>query len=389
MPPRYRKLAALYFFYFAGIGIYLPYWSPYLRSLGFSAAEIGELLAIFLATKLFAPYIWGWVADRTAQRLLMLRLAAGLSVIFFSLILLRDGYVWLAVILFFSSFFFNAFLPQLESVTMDNLGHMSRHYSRIRLWGSVGFIACAVGVAPLIDRIGIWLTPYLIFGAAVAIWLVALRCVDRRAAPASSVSILPQLARVEVLCLLALCFVVQLTHTPYYAFFTIYMSDMGYGRTLIGQLWALGVICEVGIFLVVPVFLARWGAPALLSFSMLITALRWFLLARFPHQLPLVLFAQTLHAVTFGVYHAAAIQLINRWFPGVLRGRGQALYLAVSFGLGGALGSLFVGRLWDAFGGGEVFLLAAMLAVGGALLTVPLYRRGLQAQVAETAKPGS
>ncbi len=382
MSPRYRKLAALYFFYFAGIGIYLPYWSPYLRSLGFSAAQIGELLAIFLATKLFAPYIWGWIADRTTQRLRMLRIAAGLSVVFFALILLRDGYVWLAVMLFLSSFFFNAFLPQLESVTMDSLGYMSRHYSRIRLWGSIGFIVCAVGFAPLIDRLGIGLTPYLLFGVMVAMWLVALRSVDRRVAPSSPASVLPQLTRVEVLCLLALCFVIQLTHTPYYAFFSIYMSDAGYGRTFIGQLWALGVISEVGVFLVVPALLMRWGAPALLSFSMLITALRWFLLAQFPHQLPVVLFAQTLHAVTFGVYHAAAIQLINRWFPGVLRGRGQALYLAVSFGLGGALGSLSVGHLWDAFGGATVFLLASALAAGGALLTVPLYRRGLRARTA-------
>lgn len=388
MTPRYRKLAALYFFYFAGIGVYLPYWSPYLRSLGFSAAEIGELLAIFLATKLFAPYIWGWIADRTAQRLSMLRLAAGLSVIFFALILLRSDYAWFAVMLFLSSFFFNAFLPQLESVTMDSLGHMSRHYSRIRLWGSVGFIACAVGFAPLIDRVGIGFTPYLLLGAAVAMWLVALRSVDRRVAPSPPVSILPRLVHVEVLCLLALCFVIQLTHAPYYAFFSIYMSDTGYGRVLIGQLWALGVISEVGVFLIVPVFLAKWGAPALLSFSMLVTALRWFLLASFPQQLPVLLFAQMLHAVTFGVYHAAAIHLINHWFPGVMRGRGQALYLAVSFGLGGALGSLSVGHLWDALGGAEVFLLASALAAGGVLLTVPLYRRRFRAQAAETMKPG-
>ena len=80
MPPRYLKLAALYFFYFASLGIYLPYWAPYLRELGFGAAEIGELLAVALGTKLFAPYIWGWITDHTNQRLRMLRLATTLTV---------------------------------------------------------------------------------------------------------------------------------------------------------------------------------------------------------------------------------------------------------------------------------------------------------------------
>ncbi len=374
MPPRYLKLAVLYFFYFASLGIYLPYWAPYLSELGFDATEIGELLAIALGTKLFAPYIWGWIADRTAHRLRMLRIAAFLAVVFYALLLLRDDYAWLAAALFFFSFFWNALLPQLESITMDSLGHVSRHYSKIRLWGSVGFIVCAMGSAPVVAHFGLHVVPYLILIVLIAMWLVSLRSIDRRVPPSSPAPILRRLLRPEVLYLMALCFLVQLTHSPYYGFFSIYMRDSGYSEIAIGQFWALGVVAEVGIFMLVPGFLAKWKASALLSFSMAITALRWLLIALFPQQLPVILFAQTLHAVTFGVYHAAAIHLIDRWFPGNLHGRGQALYSCVSFGLGGALGSLLAGRLWDVLGGADVFLLAGAIALAGTLLTIPLYR---------------
>ena len=374
MPPRHFKLATLYFFYFASLGIYLPYWAPYLRTLGFNATEIGELLAIALGTKVVAPYIWGWIADHTSHRLRMLRAAATLTIIFYAALLLRDSYAWLAVTLFLFSFFWNALLPQMESITMDSLGHVTRYYAKIRLWGSIGFIVCAMGFAPMVGRFGIGIVPYLILLTLVAVWLVSLRSVDRRVPPPNPAPMLRHLLRPEVLCLMVVCFTIQLTHSPYYGFFSIYMRDTGYSATLIGQLWALGVVAEVGIFMLMPALLSKCSAPALLSFSLVISALRWGLIAGFPEQLPVILFAQTLHAVSFGMYHAAAIHLVDRWFPGSLRGRGQAVYSSASFGLGGGLGSLLSGRLWDTLGGAEVFLLASAVSAVGVLLTVPLYR---------------
>ena len=379
MPPRYRKLAALYFFYFASFGVYLPYWAPYLQSLKFSATEIGTLLAIFLATKVFAPYIWGWIADHAGQRLRMFRLAAVLSVLFYALLLVHGGnYVWLAVSILLYAFFFNAWLPQLESITLDSLGHMVDHYSKIRLWGSIGFIVFAMGVVPIIDRHGFAVVPYLIFFTIGLTWLVSLFCDDRRrfeSGGRGSYRIAPVLLRPEVLILGGLCFIVQFSHSPYYAFFSIYLADAGYSKILIGSLWSLGVIAEIGIFIVIPRLLSRWTESALLVFSTVVTALRWFLIAWFPQQLAVILFAQTLHAVSFGVYHAAAIKLVNRWFPGNLQARGQAIYISVSFGVGGGVGMLASGYLWDRFGGSTLFLVAGCTALAGALLTIPLYRR--------------
>ena len=379
MTPHYRKLAALYFFYFASLGIYLPYWAPYLRSLNFSATEVGILLAIFMGTKVFAPYIWGWIADHVGQRLIMLRLAATLSVLFYALLLLHDGnYAWLVISILLYSFFFNAWLPQLESITFDSLRHLVNHYSKIRLWGSAGFIIFTMGAVPIIDRHGFPVVPYLMLFTLILIWLVSLFCDDRRrygSGDSGSYHMAPVLVRPEVLALGGLCFVVQLSHSPYYGFFSIYLDDAGYGRALIGSLWSLGVIAEICVFILVPRLLSQWSEPALLTFSAIVTSLRWFLIAWFPQQLPVILFAQTLHAVSFGVYHAAAIKLVNRWFLGNLQARGQAIYLGVSFGVGGGVGMLASGYLWDRLGGSTLFLLAGCTALIGALLTIPLHRR--------------
>ena len=377
MQPRYSKLAALYFFYFASLGIYLPYGAPYLDSLGLTPVEIGELLAIALVTKIFAPYIWGWISDHTAQRLRMMRIAAGLSGISYSMLLLRSDYAWLAVAFFFFGFFLSSLLPQLESITMDSLRHMSHYYSKIRLWGSWGFIVCAMGSAPLVNHFGIQIVPYLTLFVLVMMWLVSFTCVDYQPPVTVKESILPKLKNPKIWCLMIFCFVMQLTHTPYYAFFSIYMRDVGYSETLIGQLWALGVIAEVGIFMIIPKFFSKFQVPSLLGFSILVTALRWALIAQFPQQLSIILFAQTLHAVTFGLYHAAAIHLYNRWFPGNLQGRGQAIYQAVSFGLGGAIGSLIVGHLWAGMDARSVFLIASAVALTGVVLVIPLYRKGI------------
>ncbi len=378
MPPRYRKLAALYFFYFASFGIYLPYWAPYLQSLKFSATEIGKLLAIFMATKVFAPYLWGWAVDRSGQRLKMLRIAAVLSVLFYAVLLMHGGsYTWLVATTLLYSFFFNAWLPQLESITLGSLRYMADNYSKIRLWGSVGFIIFTLGAVPIIHRYGLAMVPYLMFFTIILMWLVSLYCDDRQqydSGDHGSRRIAPLLIRPEVLALGGLCFVVQLSHSPYYAFFSIYLSDAGYGKMVIGLLWSLGVIAEIAVFIIIPRLLPNWTEPVLLTFSTMVTALRWFLIAWFPQQLPVIVFAQTLHAISFGVYHAAAIKLVNRWFPGNLQARGQAIYLSVSFGVGGGVGMLVSGYLWDQLGGSVLFLVAGCVAVAGMLLTIPLHR---------------
>lgn len=362
--PPYWRLSSFYFFYFATLGVLVPYWSLYLKGEGFNAAEIGELVAILMATKLVAPNIWGYIADHTGQRIRIIRLASLLSLLIFAGVLLDSSYLWLALVMGGFSFFWNASLPQFEAVTLSHLGESTHRYSTIRLWGSIGFICTVAALGPLLDSYGHALVPPVLLLLFGFIWLSSLIVPDHpgvhsavRHEPLRQVMLRPQ-----VLALLLVCFLMQAGHGPYYTFFTLYLEDYGYTRTGIGQLWALGVMAEIGVFVVMHQWLPRFGARALLLASIALTTLRWLLIAGFADSMAIILFAQLLHAASFGIHHAVAIHLIHQFFVGRNQGRGQALYSSLSFGAGGAVGSLAAGYLWTGLGAQWMFVVAAGLS---------------------------
>lgn len=367
----YWRLSAFYLFYFASLGALIPYWSLYLKGLGFTAIEIGKLIAILMATKLIAPNVWGWIADNIGHRMAIIRLASLLSVIAFAGVFVGQGFWWLALVMAVFSFFWNASLPQFEATTLSHLGDSTHRYSTVRLWGSIGFILAVVGVGELLGARGTdSLLPVLML-LFLAIWLSSL-VVPEGTADSLHLqhgSLRQVLARKEVFALLLVCLLMQASHGPYYTFFTIYMEDHGYSRGLIGQLWALGVIAEIGVFLVMHRWLPRFGPRKLLLASLVLTTVRWILIAMFPNHLTLILFAQVLHAASFGVYHAVAIHLIHAFFTGRLAGRGQALYSSLSFGAGGALGSLASGYLWSSTGPQSTYLMAAGVSMAAWIVT--------------------
>ena len=293
-------LRVFIFFYFASIGVFLPYWNLYLKHLDFSARQIGELSAVLLATKIFAPYIWGWIADHTGKRLLAIRLAAFIGMSIFSIVIVLRDYWSLLIVLAIFSFFWNATLPQFEAATMNNLGARKHLYSRIRLWGSIGFIVTASLLAPLIENFGIQHLPWIILGILLLTWGNTLFVNEtvQDVSNRDSTSMLKTCFKPSVLALLLACFLIQASHGPYYTFFSIYAEDNGYSRTLIGQLWSLGVIAEVAVFFYVHRWLPKIGAKNLLVIAMLLTVLRWWLIAFYVEYLPVLLFAQLLHAAS-------------------------------------------------------------------------------------------
>lgn len=365
-PPRalYWRLSGFYLFYFAVLGALVPYWSLYLQDIGFGAVQIGELVAILMATKLVAPYVWGWIADHTGRRIAIIRLASLLATVVFAGVLFDSGYLWLALVMAGFSFFWNAALPQFEAVTLSHLGAATHRYSGIRLWGSIGFILSVAALGWVFERFGVALLPYVLLALLGAIWLASLAVpehVDHTPAPAHE-PLGRVVRRPEVLALLAVCFLMQAGHGPYYTFFTLYLEGYGYSRSGIGQLWALGVIAEIGVFLVMHRWLPRFGARQLLLASLALTTLRWLLIAGFADSLPVILLAQTLHAASFGIYHAVSIHLIHQLFVGRNQGRGQALYSSLSFGAGGAVGSLAAGYLWAGLGAEWTYAAAAVVS---------------------------
>ncbi|MEE8388927.1 MAG: MFS transporter [Acidiferrobacterales bacterium] len=366
----YWRLSGFYFFYFATLGAIVPYFSVYLRSVGFNAAQIGELMAIIMLSRIVAPYIWGWIADHQNQRMIVVRLAALLSAVMFAGVFFSSKFWWLALVMLAFSFFWNATLPQVEAATMSHLGGRASQYARVRLWGSIGFIITVVGLGSLFDFVDPWWLLPIVMILLGLIWVSSLLVPDRDMSVETEHHgpLLKVLFRPDVFAFLFACFLMQASHGPYYTFYTIYLSDFGYSTTLIGWLWALGVVCEIGVFILLHRIQRRLSLRWIMLGSCALAAVRWLLIGYFPQRLELLLLAQVLHAVTFGAYHAAAIEMVHNFFRGKHQTRGQAIYGSVSFGLGGALGSIYAGYIWDTGGAAMTFTIAAMLAAAATVV---------------------
>ena len=368
----YWRLSGFYFFYFASLGVFVPYWGLYLQWHGFLAQEIGELTAIFLGTRIIAPNIWGWIADHHGQRMKIVRSASIIGTVFFSAILLNNSYLWIAVVMLLFSIFWNATLPQFEANTLQHLGEQTHHYSKIRLWGSIGFIIAVSILGVLFETISIEAMPIALIITMTGIFLVSIT-VPESAARHLSLDHQPLkklLKQPRVLAFFAICFLTLLSHGPYYTFYTIYLEQHGYSKTLIGQLWALGVIAEIVIFLLMHRWLPKYGIRFVLIISLILSTCRWLLIGFFPQNLSLLLFAQLLHAASFGSFHAAAIALVHQHFTGKNQARGQALYSSIGFGAGGVLGSLLSGYFWLSPGPTMTFFFAAMATLLATLIAL-------------------
>ncbi|HID99506.1 MAG TPA: MFS transporter [Thiotrichaceae bacterium] len=363
--PYYWRLSAFYFFYYASLGAFLPYWALYLHTLGFNAQAIGELIAILLAMKIIAPNISGWIADHTGRPIALVRLCALLAALFFITILFGQSYLWLAIVLGVFSVFWHATLPPFEAYTLARLGKQSHRYSQIRLWGSIGFILTVILLGWLFESFSVTLLPILLIVLFAGIWLSSLLVPEKKTAHqfVSSESFYQVIKRPSAIALFLVCFLMQASHGPYYTFYSIYLEDYGYSRNLIGQLWALGVVAEVGIFLVMHHLLTRFGLKQLLIISFGLSGLRWLLIGYYVESLPILLFAQLFHAASFGMYHGIAIQLIRQHFADHHQGRAQALYSSISFGAGGAVGSLVSGYTWENLGAQFNYLWATLICV--------------------------
>ena len=372
----YWRLSAYYFFYFGFVGAFSPYFTLYLQSLEYSATDIAVLMSVMQVMRVLAPSLWGWLAERTGLRVPIVRASAIASLAGFCLFFTTTEFAGMFVAMVLMAFFWSAALPLVESLTFAHLGSLGHHYGRIRLWGSVGFIVAVVGLGHLLDFVRI--NAVLIVIAAILFGIVlcglALPEAGRRSAARGSRGLGETLRRREVRALLGACFFMAAAHGAMYVFYSIHLAEHGYGKAVIGWMWALGVLAEIGVFLIMPGLAQRFGMRAILLFSLAAVVLRFLLVGWGANSFVLLFFAQLLHGVTFGAYHAAAIAMINRWFPGRLQAHGQALYGSLSFGAGGMLGGLISGVSWDTVGAAWTFTLGSSFGLAGLIWLITGWR---------------
>lgn len=366
----YWRLSGFYFFYFAFVGGFAPYWSLYLRSIEFSTLQIGLLMSLLQVTRIFAPAAWGALADHTGRRTQIVQAAALLSVAAFAGVYFGKTFAWMFGVMALTSFFWGASLPLVEAITLTHLGAHASRYGRIRSWGSVGFIAAVVGIGYLLDGVGISALPGIVTALMLGIVLFA-RMVPDAVVPSHESDQVPVwsiVKRPEVAALLAACFLMAAAHGAYYTFYSIYLVDHGYSKASVGWLWAVGVICEIGVFFAMPALMARFGLVRILLASFSLAVVRFLIIGWAVEVTVLLVLAQTMHAATFGAYHASAVGAVHRLFPGRHQAKGQALYSGLSFGAGGTAGGIFSGWGWESLGPSLTLTASAVAALAGLAL---------------------
>lgn len=359
------RLAIAYFVYFGAIGIFTPFWSPYLELRGFDPFQIGLLLAVAAGVRSVGPLVFGWLADASGRPTAILRFAALLSVLSFALLPLLSGLIGFIVLTVLFCLGWNFIAPSLDAHTLARLGRTSARYGRIRLWGSLGFIALSWLGGVIFERMGYQLVPSLMMGfiAATLLATMSIASTPLLAHAPHTVSFRSALCSRPVLFALLVAGLISMSFGPYYTFFSLYLERFGYSRGFIGFLWALGVLAEIGIFAAGGSMLARYSIRALFIGAAAATALRWSLIAWFADNVVVLAFAQLLHSMGFAVLHFAVVLTAQRQFASDAAARGQALFSSVGYGVGGMLGSLLGGLVWSTISPQAAYLCAAVVVV--------------------------
>ena len=383
------RLAGFYFAYYAALGAFTPYWSLYLQSQGMGVAAISVLMSLWYATRIVAPSAWTGLAAASPRPIRWLHAGCLLTVVSFAGFLLPLGFAGLFAVMCAFCFFYNAVMPQFESITQSHLTGRAERYGLIRVWGSIGFVVVVAGYGPLIDRLGAASLPWLMLPLFVLLLLAASRN-DYAAPPQTPPSgdeagFRQRMRRPEVIAFFFAAFLVQVSFGPYYTFFSIYLGEHGYSPTLQGALWSIGVLVEIALLFQSRRIFRRWGARRLLVFSLGVTALRWWATARWPDSLPIMVVAQSTHAFSFAAFFAAAMLLLADYFPGRHNGHGQGVFYGLSSGVGGVIGALLAGQLWR-FGGQVAFAASGFIALAACgvawhwLLRLPRRQQSLATQ---------
>ncbi len=370
------NFAFFFFAYYGYVGIFVPYASLFFAERGMTVTQIGVLMSLMQVMRIFGPNLWGWIADHTQHRVVVLQLtsfAALASAVGFSF---GHTFAQLFMVMVALNLFTSAQGPLSEALMLSEMRGDLTHYGRIRLWGSVGFIVLVTVGGHVLDWTGIGLWPWITLAMLGMVWGASARMRESSHVHAKhdTPSIGELLRRPEVLAFFVSTFLMIAAHAALYVFYSLYLAQIGYSKTVIGLMWSLGVIAEIAFFFYQTPIFRRFGVHRLMLASLLIAAVRFLMIGFGAESLVLLLVAQILHAASFGAHHSAAVATLQRWFSGPLQARGQALYVSISYGMGGTVGGLALSACWDKFGAQTVYVTAAAFALVGAGAATLSYR---------------
>jgi PPP family 3-phenylpropionic acid transporter len=364
--------AALSACYFAHIGFFNPYLPLWLKDLGFPIVTISLLTSVQSVTRVFAPYAWGALSDHTGERVRLLRASAAVALLASAGLWVDGGPWWVGAVLLLL-FTHTSSMMSLTEAAMAHLvaGDWGR-YGRVRLWGSAGFLLTVFAAGAWFERAGmgsfpLWAMATLALVLVCTFWLPDAREQPVAHAPHARLPVGPVLRQPEVRWFFASLLFHVMSHFAIYGFLSLYLDSLGYDKAMIGTLWAVSVAVEIAWFFAQGRFISRMPMARWMVACGAAMVLRMALTGGMGFSLVALFVAQALHALTFATHHTVCIAMVSRHFPGRLRGRGQALFTVIGYGVGGVVGVLAGGALASRFGFQAMFLASAVLALLGTM----------------------
>ncbi len=360
------RLALFYAAIFAVIGVLLPFWPLWLAARGLGAAEIGVLVSIHMWVKIAANPLVAGIVDRLgARRRTMIVLGFG-AWLGFALFGLADDFWALLAVAVLVGFLFVPLMPLGENLTVMESNERGFDYGRVRLWGSVTFIAASMLGGRLLAGRPVELILWLVLGGLGLLCIACVGLPERRTPHSGEARARSRrvLRSPVFVCFLASVSLVQASHAVLYGFGTLHWRAQGLSSGMIGWLWAVGVIAEIALFALSGPIVRRLGAARLLGLAAAAGVVRW-TAAALSTALPVLMAAQVLHGLTFGAAHLAAMRFLGRAVPAQVSASAQGLYSATAMGaaIGGAL--MLSGFLYQAAGAAAFHAMTALAAAGG------------------------
>ena len=346
---QYKSLASFYFWYFAAVGALMPYLGLFLVERGCSAVQVGAVNALLAVMRICTPYVWGALADRTQRRMRMVQQALFAASACIGALWIVTDFRSIALWLVLYGVFINGTLAQFEIVTFRHLAERHAQFPRVRLWASVGFLLAVLAMGSIFDSVSVLTLPLWVASAYLVCWGFGTRIPEPQPVPNQQVTgeLTSVLRRRPVQALLIVGLLAQLSCGPFNAFFSIYVGEHGYSRATTGLLWATGYCVEIALLRFVPRLQERIGLRQLMLASLATLSLRWLLQTLWIDHVGLLLIVQSMQGLSVGVSAVVFVALVQQMFPDNLQGRGQAIFVGLSNGVGTAIGSLLGGLFWE------------------------------------------
>ena len=358
------RFSLVYFSIFMVIGINAPFFPLWLSSKGFNERYIAIILATSVLTKLFANPFFAGLGDKYGNRKIpMLYLSFIASIILFSLNIFNSLYL-LAFMAIISWALFAPLMPLTESLTTTAIKKYNFDYGNTRLWGSVSFIIFAFFGGIIIENYGLKYVPLLMTIGAICLFISIVLMPSIKSLPArKKISTYALLKNRNFFPFLLACGAIQSSHGLYYGFSTIYWKSIGISETIIGALWAEGVVFEIILLAYFYKFRHYTSPKFYLVIAGSLAIVRWSLMV-YADNILFIAIIQTLHAFTFGLTHLAAIYFISQVMPARSQAKCQALYSAISMGAFLALSIAFSGDIYKLFYDKSFFFSSFLAFIG-------------------------